>query len=99
MSSSAREQRDEGRVSCGQVGRHKLPRVAVVTLAAILDLAALAAPATAEPVALTFDDLPVMALDGTPWNAAQTTRRLLAGLHRHRFPAIGFVTGEPMEGA
>lgn len=76
-----------------------LPRVAVLTLAAMLAFAALADAAAAEPVALTFDDLPAMALDGTPWNAAQTTRRLLAGLHRHRFPAIGFVTGESMEGA
>ncbi len=67
--------------------------------AATVALAALAGPAVAEPVALTFDDLPVMALDGTPWRAAETTHRLLAGLRRHHLPATGFVNGEVMEGA
>ncbi len=51
----------------------------------------LATPAAAEPVALTFDDLPVFgALKPLPEQTA-ITRKLLAELVRHHLPAIGFV--------
>jgi peptidoglycan/xylan/chitin deacetylase (PgdA/CDA1 family) len=54
--------------------------------------------ARAEGVALTFDDLPTMALTGDPTYAETTTTRLLAGLRRHHIPAIGFAIGERMVG-
>jgi peptidoglycan/xylan/chitin deacetylase (PgdA/CDA1 family) len=54
--------------------------------------------ARAEGVALTFDDLPTMALTGDPAYAEATTTRLLAGLRRHHVPAIGFAIGERMVG-
>ena len=61
-------------------------------------LTAIAAPARAEQVALTFDDLPALSL--TPslsyWQA--TTAKLLAGLSRHHLPATGFVTESKLEG-
>jgi peptidoglycan/xylan/chitin deacetylase (PgdA/CDA1 family) len=49
------------------------------------------APAAAEPVALTFDDLPALQLNKSAAYAAATTDELLAGLSRHHLPAIGFV--------
>jgi peptidoglycan/xylan/chitin deacetylase (PgdA/CDA1 family) len=55
--------------------------------------------ARAEGVALTFDDLPTMALTSDASYAQITTNRLLGGLRRHRFPATGFVIGERLEGA
>lgn len=55
--------------------------------------------ARAEGVALTFDDLPTMALTGDPTYADVTTKRLLDGLRRHHVPATGFVIGEKLEGA
>ena len=60
-------------------------------------LAAAGAPAVAGEVALTFDDLPTMALSPTTDYAAVTTKDLLAGLKRHRFPAIGFVNEVKLE--
>ena len=60
-------------------------------------LAAMAGPAAAEDVALTFDDLPTMALSPNTDYASVTTARLLAGLRRHRFPAIGFVNENKLE--
>ena len=54
-------------------------------------------PALAGEVALTFDDLPTMALSPTTPYAAVTTRTLLAGLKRHHFPAIGFVNEVKLE--
>ena len=49
------------------------------------------APAAAEPVALTFDDLPALQLNKSAAYAAATTDELLAGLSRHHLPTIGFV--------
>src|SRR6185312_10945964 len=60
-------------------------------------LAALAGPAAAEDVALTFDDLPTMALSPNTDYAAVTTTRLLAGLRRRHIPAIGFVNENKLE--
>jgi peptidoglycan/xylan/chitin deacetylase (PgdA/CDA1 family) len=52
----------------------------------------------AELVALTFDDLPQLALtDAVPYAQVINTR-LLAGLRRHRLPATGFVVGAKLEG-
>jgi len=62
-----------------------------------LGLAAIAGPAAAEDVALTFDDLPTMALSPDTDYASVTTKRLLAGLRRHHFPAIGFVNESKLE--
>ena len=67
--------------------------------AGLLALIFLAGAAAAEPVALTFDDLPTMALDDSPAYARETNQRLLAGLRRHHLPAIGFVIGRQLEGA
>jgi peptidoglycan-N-acetylglucosamine deacetylase len=69
-------------------------------LALILVIATLAFArfARAEDVALTFDDLPTMALTGDAPYAAETTKALLAGLRRHGAPATGFVIGERLEG-
>jgi peptidoglycan/xylan/chitin deacetylase (PgdA/CDA1 family) len=49
--------------------------------------------ARAEMVALTFDDLPTLALTEAPDYARGTTVRLVRGLVRHRMPATGFVVG------
>jgi peptidoglycan/xylan/chitin deacetylase (PgdA/CDA1 family) len=65
----------------------------------LLSMVFLAGAATAEPVALTFDDLPTMALDESPAYARLTNQRLLAGLRRHHLPAIGFVIGRQLEDA
>ena len=54
--------------------------------------------ARAEGVALTFDDLPTMALTGDAPYAQLTTKTLLDSLRRHRLPATGFVIGEKLEG-
>lgn len=70
--------------------------LAVLVGVAVLELAGQAA---AEPVALTFDDLPTMTLDETAPYAALTTHRLLKGLRRRHLPAIGFVIGGELEGA
>jgi peptidoglycan/xylan/chitin deacetylase (PgdA/CDA1 family) len=58
---------------------------------------ALAGPAAAEPVAVTFDDLPTMALSPNVDYAEVTTKALLAGLKRHRIPATGFVNEVKLE--
>jgi peptidoglycan/xylan/chitin deacetylase (PgdA/CDA1 family) len=55
------------------------------------------APAAAEEVAITFDDLPTMALSPDTPYAAATTRALLAGLKRHKIPATGFVNEVKLE--
>jgi peptidoglycan/xylan/chitin deacetylase (PgdA/CDA1 family) len=59
---------------------------------------AFASVARGEGVALTFDDLPTMALTGDAAYARETTKALLAGLRRHGAPATGFVIGERLEG-
>ncbi len=61
-------------------------------------LLALAAPAAAEPIALTFDDLPVFGTLRPVAEQAAITRKLLAGLVRHHLPAIGFVNEINLEG-
>ena len=64
-------------------------------LALALSLAA--SPAAAEGVAITFDDLPTMALSPTTDYASVTTRELLAGLKRNHIPATGFVNEVKLE--
>jgi peptidoglycan/xylan/chitin deacetylase (PgdA/CDA1 family) len=77
-----------------------------VLLAALAILASLglglglgAGRARAEDVALTFDDLPQLALTDDVGYARDINLRLLAGLRRHRLPATGFVVGSKLEGA
>jgi peptidoglycan/xylan/chitin deacetylase (PgdA/CDA1 family) len=53
--------------------------------------------ARAEDVALTFDDLPQLALTNDLDYARTINDRLLAGLRRHRLPAIGFVVGSKLD--
>ncbi|MDE2403302.1 MAG: polysaccharide deacetylase family protein [Sphingomonadales bacterium] len=67
-------------------------------------LLALATPAAAAPpppargtVALTFDDLPELALVEDQDYADALTTALLAGLRRHHYPATGFVVGGKLE--
>jgi peptidoglycan/xylan/chitin deacetylase (PgdA/CDA1 family) len=64
----------------------------------LLVAAGLAPTARAERVALTFDDVPQIALTDSAGYARITTDRLLAGLRRRRLPAIGFVVGDKLEG-
>jgi peptidoglycan/xylan/chitin deacetylase (PgdA/CDA1 family) len=61
-------------------------------------LAVLAGPAKAEKVALTFDDLPTLTLAPDLDYTAATTKALLAGLRRRRWPATGFVNEGKLEG-
>jgi peptidoglycan/xylan/chitin deacetylase (PgdA/CDA1 family) len=68
-----------------------------LVVALTLCLAAAATPALAGEVALTFDDLPTMALSPNTDYAQVTTKDLLAGLKRHHFPAIGFVNEVKLE--
>lgn len=71
-----------------------LPFLTVLALGVSLG----AHPARAEGVALTYDDLPELALtDSVPYSRITTTR-LLAGLHRHRIRAMGFVVGDKLDG-
>jgi len=57
-----------------------------------------ACAARAEPVALTFDDLPTLALHDSRTYATVTTKRLLHDLARDRLPATGFVIGDQLAG-
>ncbi|HEX3886710.1 MAG TPA: polysaccharide deacetylase family protein [Phenylobacterium sp.] len=68
-----------------------------LVVALTLCLAAAATPALAGEVALTFDDLPTMALSPNTDYAQVTTKDLLAALKRHHFPAIGFVNEVKLE--
>jgi peptidoglycan/xylan/chitin deacetylase (PgdA/CDA1 family) len=69
------------------------------TLLAVLALLTLGAGrARAEDVALTFDDLPQLALTDDVAYAKALTDDLLAGLRRRHLPAIGFVVGSKLEG-
>lgn len=65
---------------------------------AVIALAA-TPPATAEDVALTFDDLPVFGRPATTADATATTKKLLSGLVRHHLPATGFVNEIRLEGS
>jgi len=67
-------------------------------LAALLLAAAAVVPAGAEPVALTFDDLPVFGVKRPVAEQAAITKKLLAGLVRHHLPATGFVNEINLEG-
>jgi peptidoglycan/xylan/chitin deacetylase (PgdA/CDA1 family) len=61
--------------------------------------AALARPAAAEDVAVTFDDLPSLTFSNSLSFQQETTTRLIAALKRQRIPAIGFVNEIKLEGA
>jgi peptidoglycan/xylan/chitin deacetylase (PgdA/CDA1 family) len=76
-------------VIAGQGGGMRPSSVAAALIVALL--AAVARPAAAEDVAVTFDDLPSLTYSTSTDYQAQTTERLLAGLKRQRIPAIGFV--------
>jgi len=69
-------------------------RVLLVTILFVMGVRA----AVAEDVALTFDDLPTLALTRSFAYANLTTVRLLDGLHRNRIPATGFVNEGKLEG-
>jgi len=70
-------------------------RAALLVALAFLGLGA--GRARAEDVALTFDDLPQLALTNDLDYARTINDRLLAGLRRHRLPAIGFVVGSKLD--
>lgn len=70
----------------------------LVFSAVLLALGASPSAASAEGVALTFDDIPTMSLSDAAPYAAITTKELLAGLRRHHLPATGFVIGDKLEG-
>jgi peptidoglycan/xylan/chitin deacetylase (PgdA/CDA1 family) len=66
----------------------------VITGLVIAGDAVAAAPAPSPPpanIALTFDDLPGIVLKPQQDYVDATNKALIAGLKRHRFPAIGFV--------
>lgn len=56
-----------------------------------------AAPAAAEDVAVTFDDLPMLSLNDSTAYAQTTTTRLLAALKRSHVPTTGFVNEGKLE--
>jgi peptidoglycan/xylan/chitin deacetylase (PgdA/CDA1 family) len=68
-------------------------------LAALALLAALTGRAAAEPVAITFDDLPSLTWSTATDYQQATTEKLLAGLKRQHIPAIGFVNEIKLETA
>jgi peptidoglycan/xylan/chitin deacetylase (PgdA/CDA1 family) len=74
---------------------------AVKSLAAALLAVALAAGgrAAAEPVAITFDDLPSLTYSTATDYQQATTEKLTAALKRQRVPAIGFVNEIKLETA
>ncbi|THD64786.1 polysaccharide deacetylase family protein [Phenylobacterium sp.] len=57
-----------------------------------------ASNAAAEPVAVTFDDVPYLSLTAALDYQQTTTRELLAGLKHNHIPAIGFVNEIKLEG-
>lgn len=75
-----------------------LSKLRIRILAALVGAFALAGSASAEDVALTFDDLPTFSLSDSPAYAQTTTEALLHELRRRHLPAIGFVIGEKLEG-
>ncbi len=70
-------------------------RAATVILLAIFSAYA---PAAAEDVALTFDDLPVFGKTVTTNDATAITRKLLRGLVANHLPATGFINEVKLEG-
>ena len=81
--------------------RHTARRVASALIAGLFFSVSGAASASAasrpEPVALTFDDLPVLSLYEDKTYQDVTMRRLVDGLHKRRWPAIGFAIGDDVE--
>lgn len=71
----------------------RAPRRRALGVALVAALAFAGCRARAEPVALTFDDLPALSLDETAASARLVTRRLTSGLTACRAPATGFVVG------
>lgn len=71
-------------------------RAAALAVLAVLALGA--GRARAEGVALTYDDLPSLALTDDAAYGKVLTDRLLAGLRRRHLPATGFVVGAKLEG-
>jgi peptidoglycan/xylan/chitin deacetylase (PgdA/CDA1 family) len=71
---------------------------ALAVLAMLASLGLGPGRARAEGVALTFDDLPQLALTDDAGYAKTINDRLLAGLRRHRLPATGFVVASKLEG-
>ena len=69
-----------------------------IFVAVFLAACACATFARAEGVALTFDDLPTMALTASAPYAQATTKALLDGLRRHHLPATGFVIADKLDG-
>lgn len=69
-----------------------------LALAATLAAVFAAGAAQAEPVALTFDDVPALTYTNAVPYAETTTHELLAALKRRRVPAIGFVNEVKLEG-
>jgi len=76
--------------------RRWLPVVAAVAAAVLAWSGPVQAHAT--PVALTFDDLPMLGLPTSAADAGHVTDKLLAGLIRHHLPATGFVNESKLEG-
>jgi peptidoglycan/xylan/chitin deacetylase (PgdA/CDA1 family) len=66
-------------------------------IAAVVLAAALGGAARAEPVAITFDDLPSLTYSTASDYQQATTERLIAGLKRQHIPAIGFVNEIKLE--
>ena len=70
-----------------------------VSIAAALSLISSGAEARTPParIALTYDDLPALTLSDEQSYVDDITKRLLAGLKRHRLPATGFVIEGELE--
>jgi peptidoglycan/xylan/chitin deacetylase (PgdA/CDA1 family) len=79
-----------------------VPRVRLfgrLFLFCLASLLAGASVASAEDVALTFDDLPTYGPRGSIDDATRTMNALIKGLTRHHLPAIGFVNEIQLDGA
>jgi peptidoglycan/xylan/chitin deacetylase (PgdA/CDA1 family) len=78
--------------------RVRLVAACLAPLLATLLAAACATPAAhAEGVALTFDDVPGLALTRDAGYWRDTNRRLIRRLRAHRAPAVAFVIGDKLE--
>jgi peptidoglycan/xylan/chitin deacetylase (PgdA/CDA1 family) len=73
-------------------------RVLAAALLAVTTAPAIATPAPAGTIALTFDDLPVFGQKTSPADGAAMTTRLLAGLKRQHYTATGFVNESQLAG-
>lgn len=70
------------------------PRPAHLALLLLVASLLRAGPAAAEPVAITFDDLPTLQLTESAAYAQRTTALLTGKLQARHIPTIGFVVGE-----